>query len=79
MPAVAEGKLIYQAGNVGNGKVVVRLRVIGLEVKAILRRRRIALERSRRVVERVLPCKRVQQGEASDKALLVANLQSIEV
>ena len=74
-----EGQVVDQAGDVGNGQVVIRLRVVRLDVEAVLRRGRVAFERSRSVVERVLPREGVQQGQPADKALLVANLQRIVV
>ena len=41
---MTEGKLIDQAGDVGNGKVVVRLTVISLDAETVLRRRSVAFE-----------------------------------
>ena len=79
MLAPAEGQLVDEAGDVGDGQVVVGLRVVGADVVAILRRGRVAFERGAGVVERVLPGKGVEQGEAADEALLIVNLQRVVV
>ena len=49
--AMPEGQLIDEAGDVGEGQVVVRLRVIGADVVAVLRRGCIAFERGAGVVQ----------------------------
>ncbi len=76
---MAEGQLIDEAGDVGDGQVVVGLRVVGADVVAVLRRGRVAFERGAGVVQRVLPGEGVEQGEAADHALLVFHLQRVVV
>ena len=68
---MSKGEFVDEAGYVSDGQVVVRLRIVRADVVAILRRGCVALERSARVVERVSPCKRVEQSEPIDDLLLV--------
>ena len=77
--AAAEGQLVDEAGDVGDGQVVVRLRIVGADVVAILRGGCVAFERGAGVVQRVLPGKAVQQGKAADEPLLVLDLKRVEV
>ena len=79
MAATSEGQLVDEAGDVGDGQVVVRLRVVGADVVAVLRRGRVAFERGAGVVERVLPGEGVEQGEPADEVLLVFDLERVEV
>ena len=77
--AAPKRQIVDEAGDIGNREVVVRLRVIGIEVVGVLRRRRIAFKRSAGVIQRVLPGKAVQQRQAGDHALLIPHLQRIVV
>jgi len=79
LAAVSEGQIVDEAGDVGDGQVVVRLPVVGVDVVGVLRRGRVAFERGAGVVERVSPCEGVQQAEPGDEALFVADLQSVVV
>src|ERR1700722_20913570 len=79
MTAMPKRKVVDQGRYIRNGQVVIGLAVVGREIEAILGRRRVALERGRGVVKRMLPGERVQQGEAAEKALFIANLQRIVV
>ncbi len=72
---MSEGEFVDEAGDVGDGQVVVRLRIVGADVVAILRRGRVAFERGAGVVERVLPGKGIEQGETADEPLLVFDLE----
>src|SRR5258708_2209037 len=75
MTATSKGKLVDEAGDVGEGQVVVRLTVIGTGVVAILRRRCVAFKRGAGVIERVLPGKGVEQSKPADELLLVFDLE----
>jgi hypothetical protein len=75
MTATPEGKLVDEAGDVGEGQVVVRLTVIGASVVAILRRGCVALKRGAGVIERVLPGKGVEQSKPADQLLLIFDLE----
>src|SRR5260370_32268659 len=76
---MAYAQFVDEAGDVGYGKVVVGLTVVGADIVGVLRRGRVALERGAGVVECVRPTEGVEQGQAGDKTLFVANLQGIVV
>src|ERR1700722_20451528 len=79
MTAMPKRKVVDQGRYVRNGQVVIGLAVVGREIKAILGRRCVALERGRGIVKRMLPGERVQEGKAAEKTLFIANLQRIVV
>ncbi len=79
LTVVPEGQIVDEAGDVGDGQVVVGLTVVGGDVVGVLRRGRVAFERGAGVVERVRPGEGVQEAEPGDEALLVTNLQGVVV
>ena len=74
-----ERRVVHQAQRVRQRQVVVRLRVVAPDVERVLRRRRVALQRGRRVIQRVFPGERVQQRQSRHRPLFVAHLQSVVV
>lgn len=75
----AEGQLVDERGGVDEGLVVLGLAVVSGGVADVLEGGRVGFEGGAGVIEGMRPGEGVEQREAGDHALLVANLERVVV